>query len=337
MSTANAVTTAILPGQQLGNYRLLQLLGKGGSAHVYLGEHLSLGTRVAIKVFHTFSESTASEHLHAEAQIMARLNHAHIVRELEFGIEKTTAFLVMEYAEHGTLRNRYPRGSKLPLATIVKYVKQIADALQYLHHHGLIHRDIKPDNLLLTQDNQILLSDFGIATSVQDGSDASRYDVSGTARYMAPEQFHGKPCIASDQYALGAVVYEWLCGEAPFNGSYWELVHQHLQVLPSAFCEKGTVLSEAIENVVLKALAKDPAQRFNCIQEFADALEAAYLQSLEKCALLRSWQLWQPQLKQDNRYPVLRTRRHKTQDHKFVANMITFLPLTPTIQKFIRC
>src|SRR5438445_644795 len=163
-------------GQQLGNYQLLRLLGEGGFAEVYLGEHIHLGTQAAIKVLHTQLTSDDVDRFRTEARMIARLIHPHIVRVLEFGVEGKTPFLVMDYAPHGTLRQRHPKGSHLHLDTIVYYVKQLADALQYAHDEKLIHRDIKPENMLLGRRNEILLSDFGIALVAQ----SSRYQSTHT-------------------------------------------------------------------------------------------------------------------------------------------------------------
>jgi serine/threonine protein kinase len=136
-------------GQQLGNYRLIRWLGQGGFAEVYLGEHIHLGTQAAIKVMHTQLAHADVEQFRTEARTIARLVHPHIVRVLEFDVAGTTPFLVMDYAPNGTLRQRYPTGSMLPLSTVISYVKQITDALQYAHDEKFIHRDIKPENMLL--------------------------------------------------------------------------------------------------------------------------------------------------------------------------------------------
>ena len=138
-------------GEQLGNYRLTRLLGQGGFAEVYLGEHVYLKTLAALKVLDTeLSEQDAANFVQ-EAQTLARLSHPHIVRVLDFAVEDGTPFLVIEYAPHGTLRDRHPKGTRLPLETIVLYVQQIAAALQYAHNQRLIHRDVKPENLLLNE------------------------------------------------------------------------------------------------------------------------------------------------------------------------------------------
>ncbi len=135
-------------GRQFGNYRLLRLLGQGAFAHVYLGEHVHLGTKAAIKILHTHLTDDAIEAFRREARMVALLTHPHIIRILDFGVEAQIPFLVMEYAPYGTLRQRHPRGTRLPLETVLSYTRQIADALQYAHDHKVIHRDTKPENIM---------------------------------------------------------------------------------------------------------------------------------------------------------------------------------------------
>ena len=262
-------------GQQLGNYQLVRLLGRGGFAEVYLGEHVRLKTQAAIKVrYEQFSRDDADEFL-KEAQTIANLVHPHIVRIFDFDVKDGVPFLVMEYAPNGTLRQRYPRGTRVLLETIIANVKQIADALQYAHDEKFIHRDIKPENLLLGRRDDILLSDFGLALIAQSTRQQSLQELSGTAYYMAPEQLRGHPRPASDQYALGIVVYEWLTGTRPFSGSFSEVASQHMFEPPPPLREKLPQISPAIEEVVMTALAKDPHQRFASVRSFANALEQA--------------------------------------------------------------
>src|SRR6266566_2228994 len=262
-------------GQQLGNYTLIRRLGEGGFAEVYLGEHIHLGTQAAIKILHTQLSTDNVDEFRTEARTIARLVHPNIVRVLEFGIEDKTPFLVMDYASNGTLRQRHPKGTILPLPTVVKYVKQVTDALQYAHDEKLIHRDIKPENMLLGRRSEILLSDFGIALVAQSSRYQSTQEMAGTMAYMPPEQIQGKPRPASDQYALGIVAYEWLTGDRPFHGSAIEIVTQHLAVPPAPLHEKIATISRDVEQVVMTALAKDPKERFGSVQAFANALEQA--------------------------------------------------------------
>ena len=262
-------------GQQLGNYRLTRLLGQGGFAEVYLGEHVLLGTTIAIKVLHTQVASEDMAQFQQEARILASLKHPHIVRILDFGIEERTPYLMMDYAPNETLRTRHPKGTVLPIPTVVEYVKQIAQALQYAHEQKIVHRDIKPENMLISERNEILLSDFGIALVAQSSRYQSTQDMAGTMAYSAPEQIQGKPRLASDQYALGIVVYEWLSGDRPFHGSFTELVGQHLTVPPPPLRAKLPTISPDIEHVILTALAKRPEDRFDSVRTFSNALEQA--------------------------------------------------------------
>jgi eukaryotic-like serine/threonine-protein kinase len=265
-------------GQRLGNYRLTQLLGRGGFAEVYLGEHVRLGILAAVKVPYTRLASPEEvESFEKEARTIAHLRHPHIVRVFDFDVVDDIPFLVMDYAPNGTLRKLHPRGTKLPLALILTYVKQIADALQQAHDQRIIHRDIKPENMLLGQDNELLLSDFGIATISQSSRYEGKQDMAGTIAYTAPEQLQGKPRPASDQYALGIVAYEWLSGERPFHGSFTEIAAQHVLTPPPSLREKMPVLSPGVEQVVMTALAKDPKARFATIHAFANALGQAHL------------------------------------------------------------
>jgi serine/threonine protein kinase len=261
-------------GQQLGNYQLTRLLGEGGFAQVYLGEHIYLGTQAAIKVLNP-QLAADLDWFRTEARTIARLVHPNIVRVLEFGVEGNTPFLVLDYAPNGTLRQRHPKGTILPLPTVVSYVKQVAEALQYAHDEKLIHRDVKPENMLLGRSNEVLLSDFGVALMAQTVLDQGLQNVAGTLLYMAPEQIQGQPRRASDQYSLGIIVYEWLTGERPFEGSLTEIISQQLVVSPPPLRAKMSTVALAVERVVMMALEKDPEKRFANIRAFALALEQA--------------------------------------------------------------
>src|SRR5579859_2751325 len=262
-------------GQHLGNYQLISVLGRGGFAEVYLGEHIYLKTRAAIKVLHTRLDENDLEVFLTEARTIAALVHPHIVRVLEFGVESNIPFLVLDYAPSGSLRQRHPRGTQVPLPATTSYVKQVASALQYAHDQKLIHRDVKPENMLVGRSNDVLLSDFGIALIAQSSLSQQTQDVVGTVSYMAPEQIKGKPRPASDQYSLGIVVYELLSGSRPFHGSFTELCTQHIYATPPSLREKIPTISPEVEQVVMTALAKEPKERFGNVQAFANALEQA--------------------------------------------------------------
>ena len=185
----------------------------------------------------------------------------------------------MEYAPNGTLRQRHPKGTKVPLDIVVSYVKQVADALQYIHTQKLIHRDVKPESMLLGRNNEVLLAEFGIAIiaqSTRSQQTQQTQEAAGSVAYMAPELLRGKPRPASDQYALAVVTYEWLSGDPPFTGSVQQIASQHLSAHPSLLRTKMPAISSAVEQVVMKALDKDPKQRFAHVVDFALALEEAF-------------------------------------------------------------
>ncbi len=272
----NDVNMQANAGQQLGNYKLLRLLGHGGFANVYLGEHIYLKTQAAIKVLQLRLGDEEKDQFINEARTIAHLVHPHIIRVLDFGVQEYTPYLVMDYALNGTLRQRHPLGTRLPLGTIVSYVKQIASALQYAHDQHFIHRDVKPGNMLIGQHDEILLSDFGTALIAHSTASQDTADTVGTVAYMAPEQIAGRPRPATDQYALGIVVYEWLSGEHPFKGSLQEIIAQQMAASPPPLHARFPDIPPDVEEAVMMALAKDPYQRFDNIQAFAHALEEAY-------------------------------------------------------------
>lgn len=263
---------------QLGAYHLQELLGRGDATEVYVAEHVQQQTRVAVKLMYgEWGEEKAGNFL-TQSSTLTNLHHRHIVPVMDFGIEQNVAYLVMEYMPHGNLRQRHLRGTRLPLEQVLWYVHQIASALTYIHERGLVHRDVKPHNMLLDSEGEIKLSDFGITImshSISPLRSSSR-SFEGTVPYAAPEQLQGQPRRVSDQYALAITIYEWLTGDWPFNGTFYEITHQHLFVPPASLQEKGVNCPPNVEQVILRALEKEPEKRFPSIKYFADELEWAY-------------------------------------------------------------
>lgn len=259
-------------GQQLGNYLLIQLLGQGGFAQVYLGKHVRLGMKAAIKILHARLTGEELQAFQKEARLIAGLSHPQIIRVHDFDVQQSIPFLVLDYAPNGSLGQKHPKGTRLPLSLVCSYVTQLAAALQYAHEHQLIHRDIKPENMLVGEQGNILLSDFGIATLAHSTSSLSTQDVVGTPAYMAPEQILGKPHKKSDQYALAVTAYQWLTGILPFQGSSTEIIAQHLMTKPEPPGNIVPDIPREVEQVLLKALAKEPQQRFSTVEAFASAL-----------------------------------------------------------------
>jgi len=261
--------------QQLGNYRLKQVLGKGAFADVYLGEHLYLNTPAAVKVLHSRLDSPTLADFLTEARHISHLVHPHIIRVFDFGLESEVPFLVMDYAPHGNLRQKHPPGMTVPLPLVVTYTAALASALQHAHDQHLIHRDLKPENVLLGPKHEVLLCDFGLALLASHQASLQVRERFGPLAYMAPELIRGQPVLASDQYALAVMVYEWLCGHLPFAGLATHITNQHLYAVPPSLCEAHPDISRRVEQVVLQGLSKEPTQRFVDVLGFARALEEA--------------------------------------------------------------
>jgi eukaryotic-like serine/threonine-protein kinase len=267
-------------GQLVGEYRLVDKLGGGGFGTVYLAEHVHEQAQAAVKVLDIRLSKTGDFKDFINEVRTILLRHPHIVPLLDFGISREDLpYLVMEYAPEGTLRDRHPKGTRVPLPTIVSYVDQLASALQYAHDQRVIHRDVKPENILVRANGTLLVSDFGIAKLLEQSVLLSVPTQAGTPVYMAPEQHLGYPCFASDQYALAVVIYEWICGVRPFQGTTVGLAVQHMNTPPQPLRKHLPRLPEDIERIILKALSKAPEDRFERIQDFADALHKAVLPS----------------------------------------------------------
>ena len=270
-------------GQTFGGYRLRRRLGGGTFGTVYLAAHLQTGSPAAVKILRAHLTGIKDFKRFMNEARTTRLHHPHIARVLDFGMRKENIpYLVMEYAAGGTLRQRHPRGTRLDHLTILTYTEQLADALQYAHGQRVIHRDLKPENVLVREDGTLLLSDFGLAKVLEASSPLSQGTSLGTPAYMAPEQGFGKPCFASDQYALAVMLYEWITGQRPFQGSVLEVALQHRLDSPPTLRSLVPELPCAVEQVVLKALSKEPMERFSSVAAFAQAVREAFQAGLEE-------------------------------------------------------
>jgi serine/threonine protein kinase len=262
--------------RRIGNYDLHRLLGSSDVAEVYQGEHILFHTTVAIKIV-TLREKDDITRFLDRASRLIHLRHPHIVSVQDYGTQDGRAFLVMDYAPNGTLRQRHPKGTLVPLPAVVAYVQDIASALNYIHQQNLVHRDVKPHNMLIGAQNQVMLSDFEIAVTTSSLSPEQDYteEFEGTVLYAAPEQLQGNPRCASDQYALGMVAYEWLSGDCPFKGTFEAITRQHFFAPPPSLRKQRPDLLPEVEHVIMKALAKETEQRFPDIAAFARALQQA--------------------------------------------------------------
>src|SRR5215469_3919286 len=262
--------------RQLGSYELIRRLGEGGMARVYLARDVRLGREVAVKMLdpQLAERPGFRERFLREARVAASLDHPHIVPLFDFGDSNSYLYLVMPYVSGGSLQDMLKR-TPLPIGEVVAYGSQIADALDYAHQRKVIHRDVKPANMLLHADGRLMLSDFGLAKIL----DTSRPAVSrgrpdaGTPEYMAPEQIEGHTDERSDVYALGVVLYLLLTGRLPFTGSTSSAVMDgHLYQLPTQPRQLNPAVTPAIQAVVLQALAKHPNDRFQRAGDLSAAL-----------------------------------------------------------------
>lgn len=262
-------------GQQLGNYRLLRLLRRESTTDVYLGEHIFLKTQAAIKVLSGQLSQQELDSFLAGTRSIARLKHPSILRILEFGVEDRTPFLVTEYTSNNSLRQLYPPGSQIPPDKIASYVRQVAAALHYIHAQGLVHGGVKPENMVLGSQDRVQLGNFGTTIDVVGPIRSLQNEEERELDYEAPELLLGRASPASDQYALGMVVYEWLSGDLPSHRSGSEIEQRSL----TPVLLQTKMPTPEIAQVIAKALAQEPQQRFADIDAFAAALEPL-LQSL---------------------------------------------------------
>ncbi len=280
-----------LEGRELGGCKLLRKLGAGGMGEVYLAEQRRLGNRlVAVKVvspddasFHPEVADDMARRFQREAALLGQLSHPNILPVHDSGVEQNLLYLVMDYAPEGSLADAI-RGVgnlklTLPIAvpTVLDIVGQIAAALEYTHEHGVVHRDVKPGNVLIRIERDghwhMLLADYGVARDMEANS--ARSQISGTFAYMAPEQFSGQFSPASDQYALAVMTFQLLSGRTPFEGDLASLTRAHMYEPPPSLHALNPRLPTALDGVLARALAKDPAQRYPSVAAFAAALRQA--------------------------------------------------------------
>jgi serine/threonine-protein kinase len=259
-----------------GRYRILRKLGTGGMANVYLAEDEDLGRRVAIKILNDryASDEAFTERFRREAKSAAALSHPNIVSIYDRGQADGRPYIAMEVIEGKSLKEVIVGSGPLPISQAVAYAKQILSATRFAHRHGIIHRDIKPHNILLGHEDRLKVTDFGIARSgasqmTEVGS------IMGTAQYLSPEQARGAPVTAaSDLYSVGIVLYEMLTGKTPFNGETpIEIAMKHVNEPPKAPSEHRPDIPPELDQVVLRALSKDIHERYGSAEEFSADLD----------------------------------------------------------------
>ena len=311
-----------LIGKQLGAYFIQAKIGEGGMAQVYKAYHARLRREVAIKVIlpEIADQAGFRERFEREAQMSASLEQRNIVAVYDFGDLDNLTYLVMQYVGGGSLRELLNKRGHLDIQQATHYTIQMARALHHAHQRGIVHRDVKPQNMLISASNpnELLLSDFGIAkifdsndrhetvlhtTSGKMSLDPSLTNVDqmvGTADYMAPEQINRQPVDArTDVYALGIVFFQMLTGQAPFSSTTIQgLLYQHVYTAPRPVRAINPHVPEVLENVIFRALAKAPEQRFPTAEAMAQALETA-LQNTARPPALETYAASERQAQRD--------------------------------------
>ena len=276
-----------LVGQKLGDYQILGLLGQGGMARVYRGYDETLDRYAAVKVIEpnlvaSEDEQEYQERFVREARSIARLNHPRVVSVFQFGQneEKTLFYMAMNFIEGRDLREilkEYNRqNQRMSNAQVLQIIRDVAEALDYAHKQGVIHRDVKPSNIMVTSDGHGVLTDFGLALNAQEGTIGNTF---GSVHYIAPEQAvsSAQAVPQSDLYSLGVVLFEMMTGRVPFEDvSAMSVALKHISDPPPLPSTINTNISTQVEEVIIKALDKDPKKRFTSGMAFVHALEGAF-------------------------------------------------------------
>jgi len=273
------VSDVFQPEQVLsGRYRVLRKIGGGGMADVYLCEDLSLGRRVALKVLlqRFLDDPNFVERFRREAKAAAGLNQPNLVSIYDWGEVDGTYFIVMEYVEGETLKDLVRRQGRLGGSEAVRILLQLLAALEFAHRTGIVHRDVKPQNVMLDRHGNVKVTDFGIARAGDSGMTEAG-SILGTAQYLAPEQAKGQRVDErSDLYSVGIVLYEMLTGTVPFKGdSAVTVALKHVNQMAAEPAQLVPGMPYALNQIVLKAIAKDPDQRYQTAEQFARDLRSA--------------------------------------------------------------
>ena len=271
-------------GENVGPYRIIEQLGQGGMATVYKAYHASLDRYVALKVLHTafHQDQTFITRFQREARVVARLEHPNIVPIYDYSEHESRPFLVMKYIEGDTLKARLNQGP-LTSEEIEQVVNSVGAALAYAHKQGILHRDVKPSNVMIATDGAMYLADFGLARIAEAGESTMSSDsIMGTPQYISPEQAMGKKDLdaGTDIYSFGVMLYEMVVGQVPFSADTpFSIIHDHIYTPLPLPKKVNPNVPEPVQRVLLKALAKDRLDRYTATEELMTAFKEAWTEA----------------------------------------------------------
>jgi len=270
----------IIKGQKIdGRYQIIRTIGEGGMANVYLAYDTILDREVAVKVLRgdLASDEKFVKRFQREAKAASSLNHPNIVEMYDVGEDNGNYFIVMEYIDGKTLKSLIKKRGGLSLSETVDIMMQLTSAIACAHDSFLIHRDIKPQNVLILEDGRVKITDFGIAIAMNSTELTQTNSVMGSVHYLPPEQANGAGAtIKSDIYSLGILMYECLIGKLPFKGeNAVEIAIKHMKEKIPSMCSQNELIPQSIENIVLRACAKNPRNRYDSVAEMHEDLKTA--------------------------------------------------------------
>jgi len=276
----NALSSTVIANRTVANYRLVELKGSGGMANIFKAIQLSLDRPVALKIMHPHfhANDTFVARFENEAKRAAMLQHENIVSIIDYGCDGGEYYIAMEYIDGTNLAEIIRKQRKMPLEIALHICHQIAEGLKYAHGMGLIHRDIKPGNIMLSYDGRVMITDFGIAKAPGDLTITSTGQVIGSPSYMSPEQAAGRPTDhRSDLFSLGIILYEIIAGERPFKGdNYQSLVASIMSDSPTSLQEFRIDVTREIDDLVQKSLIKVADSRYQCAEDLSEAILAQF-------------------------------------------------------------
>src|SRR3954447_25717240 len=309
-----------------GRYELEELVGTGGMSSVYCALDTLLERRVALKVLHPHygSDDEYVERFRHEARSVAQLSHPNVVTVIDRGNSDGQQYIVFEYVDGESLKELVDRTGPLPCRRAIELALQIAEALAFAHEHGLVHRDVKPQNVLITPDGDAKVTDFGIARSLDVEHGVTQTGtVLGTSNYLSPEQARGQTVTpATDVYSLGVVIYEMLTGEVPFPGeNFVAVAMKHINEDPPSLLERRPDVPMRLVYAIERALAKDPADRFPSMDAFAAELRA-FLAEIGEPDAARTFIQQSPVLKESRPHRARATGRRS---HRLLYALLLLL------------